>query len=38
MRTFAESALYRQAANAGPGGLTMKEVDDKVLALLKGDA
>jgi Zn-dependent protease with chaperone function len=38
MRTFAESALYRQAANVGPGGLTMKEVDDKVLALLKGDA
>ncbi|MEO8878094.1 MAG: M48 family metallopeptidase [Polyangiaceae bacterium] len=38
MRTFGESALYRQAAGLGAGGLTMKEVDDKVLALLKGDA
>lgn len=38
MRVFAESELFRKAANAGPGGLTMKEVDDRVLALLKGDA
>ncbi len=38
MRVFAESELYRKAANLGPGGLTMKEVDDKVLQLLKGDA
>ncbi len=38
MRVFAESELYRKATGAGEGGLTMKEVDDKVLALLKGDA
>ncbi len=38
MRTFGESALYRKKAGLGEGGLTMKEVDDKVLALLKGDA
>jgi Zn-dependent protease with chaperone function len=38
MRVFAESELYRKAAGVGPSGLTMKEVDDKVLALLKGDA
>jgi Zn-dependent protease with chaperone function len=38
MRVFAESEIYRKAANAGAGGLSMKEVDDKVLALLKGDA
>lgn len=38
MRTFAESELYRKAAGVGPGGITMKEVDDRVLALLKGDA
>jgi Zn-dependent protease with chaperone function len=38
MRVFAESEIFRKAANAGPGGLTMKEVDDRVLALLKGDA
>jgi hypothetical protein len=38
MRTFSESALYRQAAGIGSGGLTMKEVDDKVLKLLQGAA
>lgn len=38
MRTFAESELYRKAAKLGDGGLTMTEVDDRVLALLKGDA
>jgi len=38
MRAFAESALYRQAAGIGPGGMTMTEVDDKVRAFLKGDA
>ncbi len=38
MRAFAESELYRKAAGVGPGGITMKEVDDRVLALLKGDA
>ena len=38
MRAFAESELYRKAAAVGGGGLTMKEVDEKVLALLKGDA
>ena len=39
MRVFAESALYRKAANAWTeGGLTMTEVDQRVRALLKGDA
>ena len=38
MRAFSESQLYRKAAGLGEDGLTMKEVDDKVLALLKGDA
>jgi Zn-dependent protease with chaperone function len=38
MRVFAESQLYKKAANLGTEGLTMKEVDDKVLAILKGDA
>ncbi len=38
MRVFAESALYRKAAGVGDGGLTMPEVDDRVRALLKGDA
>lgn len=38
MRVFAESALYREAAKLGPGGLTMAEVDEKVRLLLKGDA
>jgi Zn-dependent protease with chaperone function len=38
MRTFAESELYRKAVGLGEGGLSMKDVDDRVLALLKGDA
>jgi Zn-dependent protease with chaperone function len=38
MRAFAESELYRKAANVGSGGLAMKQVDERVLALLKGDA
>jgi Zn-dependent protease with chaperone function len=40
MRVFAESSLYRQhAASSGtPTGLAMNEVDDRVKALLKGDA
>jgi Zn-dependent protease with chaperone function len=38
MRVFAESALYRSAAKTGDGGLSMQEVDDRVRALLKGDA
>jgi hypothetical protein len=38
MRVFAESALYRKVAKVGDGGLTMPEVDDRVRALLKGDA
>ena len=38
MRVFSESALYRKAAGLGDGGLTMTEVDDRVRALLKGDA
>lgn len=38
MRVFAQSELYRKTAGAGEGGLTMTEVDDRVKALLKGDA
>lgn len=38
MRVFGESALYRKAASLGDTGLTMQEVDDRVRALLKGDA
>ena len=38
MRIFAQSALYRSAAGLGSDGLTMPEVDDRVKALLKGDA
>jgi Zn-dependent protease with chaperone function len=38
MRVFAQSELYKKTANAGEGGLTMTEVDDRVKALLKGDA
>jgi Zn-dependent protease with chaperone function len=38
MRVFAESELYRKAAGTGEGGLTMTEVDNRVRALLKGDA
>jgi len=38
MRVFSESALYRKAASLGDTGLSMTEVDDRVRALLKGDA
>jgi Zn-dependent protease with chaperone function len=38
MRVFAESELYRRATKSGPGGLSIREVDDRVRALLKGDA
>jgi Zn-dependent protease with chaperone function len=37
MREFAKSAVYR-AAMGLPGGIPMNEVDDRVAALLKGDA
>jgi hypothetical protein len=35
LRAFAESELYRQHAGVGAGGLTMKEVDDKVHGIIK---
>jgi Zn-dependent protease with chaperone function len=38
MRVFAESAVYRKSVGLGDSGLTMTEVDDRVRALLKGDA
>ncbi|HEY8076706.1 MAG TPA: M48 family metallopeptidase [Labilithrix sp.] len=42
MRVFGESELYRNRAGSTPiadgKGLTMSEVDDRVKALLKGDA
>ncbi len=39
MRVFAESSLYKQAIGAdNQAGLKMNEVDDRVRALLKGDA
>lgn len=38
MRVFGESELYRKATGLGDAGLSMKEVDDRVAALLKGDA
>ncbi len=39
MRVFAESGLYKQAIHAdNQVGLKMNEVDDRVRALLKGDA
>ena len=38
MRVFAESELYRSHAGVGSTGLSMSEVDDRVKALLKGDA
>jgi Zn-dependent protease with chaperone function len=38
MRVFAESELYRRAARIGTSGLSIPEVDDRVRALLKGDA
>jgi Zn-dependent protease with chaperone function len=39
MRVFAQSSLYKQTAGIVPAdGLSMSEVDDRVKALLKGDA
>lgn len=39
MRVFAQSQLYKKTASIAPDtGLTMTEVDDRVKALLKGDA
>jgi hypothetical protein len=38
MRVFAQSELYRRAASLGTGGLGMNDVDERVRALLKGDA
>lgn len=38
MRVFAESELYKKHAHLGGSGLSMMEVDDRVKALLKGDA
>jgi Zn-dependent protease with chaperone function len=39
MRVFAQSELYKRTAGVAPSeGLTMTEVDDRVKALLKGDA
>jgi Zn-dependent protease with chaperone function len=38
MRVFAQSQLYKKTAGVGADGLTMPEVDDRVKALLKGEA
>lgn len=39
MRVFAQSELYKKTANVSPAsGLSMAEVDDRVKALLKGEA
>jgi Zn-dependent protease with chaperone function len=38
MRVFGESQLFHKAAGKPPMGLTMSEVDNRVAALLKGDA
>jgi Zn-dependent protease with chaperone function len=38
MRVFGESKFYQHAAGLPEEGLTMTEVDDRVKALLKGDA
>lgn len=38
MREFAKTELYRRAAGLGEGGTTMQEADEKVRALLKGEA
>jgi Zn-dependent protease with chaperone function len=39
MRVFAESELFKRTAKVSPtSGLSMTEVDDRVKALLKGDA
>ena len=38
MRAFGDSQLYHQAVGSAAPGLTMSEVDERVAALLKGDA
>ena len=38
MRVFGESQVYHKAIGLAPTGLTMSEVDNRVAALLKGDA
>ncbi len=38
MRVFGESQLFQKASGKLPTGLTMSEVDNRVAALLKGDA
>ncbi len=38
MRVFSESQLYKTAVGQGSDGLTMSEVDNRVAALLKGEA
>lgn len=38
MRVFAQSQMFKKAAGTGTDGLSMSEVDDRVKALLKGDA
>jgi Zn-dependent protease with chaperone function len=39
MRVFAQAELYKKTAGISPAtGLTMSEVDDRVKALMKGDA
>jgi predicted Zn-dependent protease len=38
MRSFAESEMFRTAANLGAGGTSIQQVDDRVRLLLKGDA
>jgi Zn-dependent protease with chaperone function len=38
MRVFGQSALYQKSIGNDEAGLTMTEVDDRVRALLKGDA
>jgi Zn-dependent protease with chaperone function len=38
MRVFGESQIFQKAAGLAPRGLSMTEVDDRVAALLKGDA
>jgi hypothetical protein len=38
MREFAKSELYRKAAGLGEGGMAMSDVDERVAALLKGEA
>ncbi|MEI7893762.1 MAG: M48 family metallopeptidase, partial [Myxococcales bacterium] len=38
MRVFGKSALFRHSAGLGETGLRMEDVDERVRALLKGDA